>query len=69
MGQFRKVLTSPLLGLLYQQNAGSSDEEEEEEEVVAFLGGSDNSGGEEFDPSTLPDPDKYADPKRNDDSR
>uniref|UniRef100_A0A674A736 ATP-dependent RNA helicase n=1 Tax=Salmo trutta TaxID=8032 RepID=A0A674A736_SALTR len=30
-------------------------EEEDEEEVVAYLGGSD---GEEFDPSTLPDPDK-----------
>ncbi|XP_020341253.1 probable ATP-dependent RNA helicase DDX10 isoform X3 [Oncorhynchus kisutch] len=29
--------------------------EEDEEEVVAYLGGSD---GEEFDPSTLPDPDK-----------
>lgn len=29
--------------------------EEEDEEVVAYLGGSD---GEEFDPSTLPDPDK-----------
>uniref|UniRef100_A0A674A6Y8 ATP-dependent RNA helicase n=1 Tax=Salmo trutta TaxID=8032 RepID=A0A674A6Y8_SALTR len=32
-----------------------SSEEEDEEEVVAYLGGSD---GEEFDPSTLPDPDK-----------
>ncbi|CAB1352384.1 unnamed protein product, partial [Coregonus sp. 'balchen'] len=29
--------------------------EEDEEEVVAYLDGSD---GEEFDPSTLPDPDK-----------
>lgn len=31
------------------------DEEEQEEEVVAYLSGADD---EEFDPSTLPDPDK-----------
>lgn len=30
------------------------DEEDEDEEVVAYLSGAD----EEFDPSTLPDPDK-----------
>ncbi|XP_048838930.1 probable ATP-dependent RNA helicase DDX10 [Brienomyrus brachyistius] len=50
-----------------EQSKGSSGESDEEE-VVAFLGGDDDSSGEEFDPSTLPDPDKYADPERNDDS-
>ncbi|XP_062308982.1 probable ATP-dependent RNA helicase DDX10 [Osmerus eperlanus] len=38
---------------LHHTGLGEEEEEEEEEEVVAYL-----SGGEEFDPSTLPDPDK-----------
>uniref|UniRef100_A0A8C9T8X0 ATP-dependent RNA helicase n=1 Tax=Scleropages formosus TaxID=113540 RepID=A0A8C9T8X0_SCLFO len=40
-----------------ESNAGSADESEEE--LVAYLGGSDD--GEEFDPSTLPDPDRHRD--------
>ncbi|KAK6486030.1 putative ATP-dependent RNA helicase DDX10 [Huso huso] len=42
-----------------QKEGGSDEGEEEEEEVVAYLDQSDNEG--EFDPSTLPDPDKHRD--------
>lgn len=42
------------------------DDEEEEEEVVAYLSGADD---EEFDPSTLPDPDKVRSPEDEDDKR
>uniref|UniRef100_UPI0037E8C311 probable ATP-dependent RNA helicase DDX10 n=1 Tax=Semicossyphus pulcher TaxID=241346 RepID=UPI0037E8C311 len=38
-----------------KQHGQKSDEEEEEEEVVAYLA---NHSEDEFDPSTLPDPDK-----------
>lgn len=34
---------------------GDEEDEDEDEEVVAYLSGADD---EEFDPSTLPDPDK-----------
>ncbi|KAB5548894.1 hypothetical protein PHYPO_G00060910 [Pangasianodon hypophthalmus] len=37
------------------EDGDDDDDEEEEEEVVAYLSGADD---EEFDPSTLPDPDK-----------
>ncbi|XP_041088530.1 probable ATP-dependent RNA helicase DDX10 [Polyodon spathula] len=48
-----------------RQKEGASDEGEEEE-VVAYLDQSDNEG--EFDPSTLPDPDKHRDSDQDEES-
>ncbi|KAJ8342821.1 hypothetical protein SKAU_G00327490 [Synaphobranchus kaupii] len=50
-----------------QKEESGSEEEEEEEEVVAYLDHSDNE--EEFDPSSLPDPDKHVDSELEDQNR
>lgn len=50
---------------LFQEQKGESDSEEEE--AVAFLDRSDDE--EEFDPSSLPDPDKHVDSESEDQNR
>ncbi|XP_067454101.1 probable ATP-dependent RNA helicase DDX10 [Thunnus thynnus] len=47
-----------------KQHGQKSDEEEEEDEVVAYLA---NHSEDEFDPSTLPDPDKQRSEEEEDD--
>lgn len=53
------ICTYAILLLCFKQEkkkkAGIGDDDEEEEEVMAYLPGVDD---EEFDPSSLPDPDK-----------
>ncbi|KAG5844500.1 hypothetical protein ANANG_G00163160 [Anguilla anguilla] len=50
-----------------EEQKGESDSEEEEEEAVAYLDRGD--GEEEFDPSSLPDPDKHVDSEPEDQNR